>query len=226
MVVKWLSETMKGNIDYVTRLGRRKWERPILIKFTSFLKKNWKCWKIRETACSKVRVDEDFSIDDKQIKKNLVPYLRDAKKWGHKVYLWKDVSIVNGRTYDLNYLREKIQTWSWDQATGQPCESPRYDTAENRKFGNPRIEQHTTGRGSRHDTSLEEKHWGKEDDVTPTRVNWTWYYVTMPTASRTTDDVNSTMQTDRQQYNLRSWLPKHADPAGKKKYNRPRNGYT
>jgi hypothetical protein len=39
MVVKRLSETMKiettsGNIDYVIRLGRRKGERPILIKFT------------------------------------------------------------------------------------------------------------------------------------------------------------------------------------------------
>jgi hypothetical protein len=38
ILVKWLSETMKvkttsGNINYVTRLGRRKGERPILITF-------------------------------------------------------------------------------------------------------------------------------------------------------------------------------------------------
>jgi hypothetical protein len=43
-VVKWVRETMKievnnENIDYVTRLGKRKGERPILVKFIPFSKK-------------------------------------------------------------------------------------------------------------------------------------------------------------------------------------------
>jgi hypothetical protein len=44
----------------------------------------------RNLANSKVRVDEDISID-RRIRKKLVPYLKDTKKWGHKAFLRKDV---------------------------------------------------------------------------------------------------------------------------------------
>jgi hypothetical protein len=114
MVVKWLRETLKvettsENINYVARLKRRKEDRPIFIKFISFLKKLEMSKNKRNLAGSKVRVDEDHSIEDRRIRKELVPYLKDAKKWGQNTFLRKDVLIVNGQTYDLSYLRENIQ---------------------------------------------------------------------------------------------------------------------
>jgi hypothetical protein len=80
MVVKWLSKTMSRNIDYVTRLGRGKRKRPILTKFTSFVKKLEVLKNKRNLAGSKVRVDEDFSTEDRRTRKELISYLKDAKK--------------------------------------------------------------------------------------------------------------------------------------------------
>jgi hypothetical protein len=37
----------------------------------------------RNLAGSKVRVDEDLSREDRKVRKELVPYLKNAKKWGH-----------------------------------------------------------------------------------------------------------------------------------------------
>jgi hypothetical protein len=65
-------------------LGRRRGECPILIKFTTFFKK-LEVWKNKRNLIgSKIRVDEDVSTEDKKIRRELVPYLKDAKKWGHK----------------------------------------------------------------------------------------------------------------------------------------------
>jgi hypothetical protein len=114
MVVKFLCDKMgveisRENIDYLTRLGRRRGECPILIKFMTFFKK-LEVWKNKTNLIgSKIRVDEDFSMEDRKIRRELIPYLKDAKKWGHKAFLRKHALIVNGRTYYLNYLKENIQ---------------------------------------------------------------------------------------------------------------------
>jgi hypothetical protein len=112
-VVKFLGEKMKielsrENINYVTRLGRRRGERPILIKFTVF--KKLEVWKNKRNLIgSKIRVDENLSVEDRKVRKELIPFLKDAKKWGHKAFLRKHALIVHGRTYDLSYLKENIQ---------------------------------------------------------------------------------------------------------------------
>jgi hypothetical protein len=48
-------------------------------------------------------------MEGRKIRRELIPYLKDAKKWGYKAYLRKHVLIVNARTYDLNNLKENIQ---------------------------------------------------------------------------------------------------------------------
>jgi hypothetical protein len=48
-----------------------------------------------------------------------------------------------------------------------------------------------------------------------------------PPSGETNDDAKTTVQTDQQQNNLRSWLTRDPDPAGRKrKDNRPRNRST
>jgi hypothetical protein len=64
MVVKFLGKKTKieisgENINYVTRLGRRRGERPILIKFTTFAKKLEVWENKRNLIGTKIRVDED-----------------------------------------------------------------------------------------------------------------------------------------------------------------------
>jgi hypothetical protein len=114
MVVKFLSEKMgvetsKENIDYLTRLGRRRGERPILVKFTTFFKK-LDVWRNKKNlAGTNIRVDEDLSTESRKIRRELIPYLKDAKKWGHRAFLRKHALIINGRAYDLNYLKENVK---------------------------------------------------------------------------------------------------------------------
>jgi hypothetical protein len=113
MVVKFLGDKMgveisRENIDYLTRLGRRRGEPPILIKFMTFFKK-LEVWRNkRNLTGTKIRVDEDLSMEGRKMRE-LIPYLKDAKKWGHKAFLRKHALMVNGRTYELDYLKENIQ---------------------------------------------------------------------------------------------------------------------
>jgi hypothetical protein len=58
---------MKENIDCVARLGSRRGECRILIKFTSFLKKLKVLKNKGNVAGSKARVDEDHSIKVRRI---------------------------------------------------------------------------------------------------------------------------------------------------------------
>jgi hypothetical protein len=100
MVVKCLNkvtkvEKMRENIDYVARLGGRRRVCPILIKITSVSKMLKVLNNKRNLITFKVRVDEEFSIETRRIRKELVPYLKDARKWGHKAFLIKDILIVN-----------------------------------------------------------------------------------------------------------------------------------
>jgi hypothetical protein len=57
---------------------------------------------------SRFGVDEGLSIDVRKIRKELIPYLKEAKRRGHNAFLRKGTLIVNGKM-DLSYLKEKIQ---------------------------------------------------------------------------------------------------------------------
>jgi hypothetical protein len=132
---------------------------------------------------------------------------------------------VSGQTYDSSYLRENIQLEAESRQldTGYESRGRKSRNGENRaRHHGQRImpwQQFRVGvlpQGRR-------CHVAKE-------VNWTRYCVTCsPSAgsAETNDDVNSTMQTNREQCNLTSWLTKTAEPAGRKgKDNRPRSGST
>jgi hypothetical protein len=68
------AETTIQNIDYRDRLGGRRGERQILIKFMSLSKQLEVLKNKRNLAGPKVRVDEDFATEARRIRKELVPY--------------------------------------------------------------------------------------------------------------------------------------------------------
>jgi hypothetical protein len=114
LTVKFLRDSMgvevsKENIDYLTRLGRRRGERPILVRFTAFFKKLEVLRNRKNLAGTKIRVDEDLSIEDRRTRSELIPYLKDAKKRGHKAFLRKHTLMVDGKTYGSSYPKENIQ---------------------------------------------------------------------------------------------------------------------
>jgi hypothetical protein len=51
----------------------------------------------RNLAGSKIRVDDDLSTEGREVRKELIPYLKDAKRRGHKAFLRKGTLIVIGK---------------------------------------------------------------------------------------------------------------------------------
>jgi hypothetical protein len=137
------------NIDYVTRIGRRKGERLILVKFISFSKTLQVLRNKRNLAGSRIRVEEDLPMEDRKVRKELIPYLMDAKRRGHKAFLRKGSLIVDGRAYGLSYLKGNIQVGdvNVDRQMDKPA-GPQDD-----------MTQHQTGNGATResDTSQQEE---------------------------------------------------------------------
>jgi hypothetical protein len=77
-----------GSIDFTTRLGRRKGQRPIgpLVKFTAFAMKLQVLKNTKLLVDSNIRIDEDFSLETRKVRRELIPYLREAKKSGHRTF--------------------------------------------------------------------------------------------------------------------------------------------
>jgi hypothetical protein len=55
--------------------------------------------KERNLTGTKIRVDEGLSMEDRKIRRKLIPYLKDTKKWGHKAFLKK--TCFNGKWTDI-----------------------------------------------------------------------------------------------------------------------------
>jgi hypothetical protein len=52
-------------------------------------------------------VDEDFSLEVRNTRSRLIPYLKNAKGRGQSVFLKKGKLVINGTTYDLDWLLKK-----------------------------------------------------------------------------------------------------------------------
>jgi hypothetical protein len=144
----------------------------------------------------------------------LVLYLKDAKKWGHKALLRKYVLIVNRQTYNLSYLRKNNQL----EAASRQLETPmRSQDMIQQRTENLEMQEQNKAR------QLEDRAiaavWSRSTDArktSPQRESTEHSTSQCPRSAETTDDVNVTMQTDGQQYKLRSWLTMTAEPSGKK----------
>jgi hypothetical protein len=64
----------------------------------------------KKLASLQIREDEDLSLETRNTRQGLIPFLNDAKESGLRAFLRKDKLVVEGRTtYDLNYVAKNIQ---------------------------------------------------------------------------------------------------------------------
>jgi hypothetical protein len=221
MVVKFLGDKMgveisKENTDYLTRLGRRRGERPILIKFTTFFKK-LEVWRNKKNlAGTKSRVDEDLSMEDRKMRE-LIPYLKDAKKWGHKAFLKKHALMVNGRTSELNYLKENIQL---EDAITEPDSPGNLQATILQQRGSAATRGEVNGQRRGESTPAVWSRRGSAGQANATQAESTEQRPSPPQdLSAVAIGDGETRQEGGQQYNLRSWLTKDADKSNKKREN-------
>jgi hypothetical protein len=154
----------------------------------------------KNLAGSEIKVEEDLSMEDRKVRKELIPYLKDAKRRGHKAFLRKGSLIVDGRAYGLSYLKGNIQLG---------------DVNVDRQMDNPvgpqeDMTQHQTGNGAirESDTSQREEALGK----TPLRTGNRKATPTQPakvrsfTLQQQQQGIAEVREVHAQQYNLRGWV--------------------
>jgi hypothetical protein len=54
----------------------------------------------------KISIAEDFSIKIRETRKQLIPYMIDAKSKGNIAYLRKDKLVVNRKIFDWAFVKE------------------------------------------------------------------------------------------------------------------------
>jgi hypothetical protein len=101
-------DVMKRHIDSVMRIGRRKGSRPILVRFASYSKKIEVLKGTRNLAGTNIRIEQDYRMKTRRICRELIPYLKDARRQGNIAFIRKDKLVVNRKIYELEYLKKNF----------------------------------------------------------------------------------------------------------------------
>ena len=124
-VIKLFTDALKINIekqqiDNIYWIGKRKPNRPLLIKFNNTITKDFIIRQKRIFGKWKVRVEEDFSPEIRNIRKRLVEYMWRERKNGKHAILSNDKILVNGVPFDLQFYERN-----------HPLERANLETKEN-----------------------------------------------------------------------------------------------
>jgi hypothetical protein len=58
-------------------------------------------------------MDEGFAWETRKIRKGMIPYLKDAKRRGHRSFLKKDNLIVNGQAcFEWQVNNSEFESWA------------------------------------------------------------------------------------------------------------------
>src|SRR5258705_3934811 len=111
--------------DRVHRLGafRKGYARPIIARFTFYKEKALVLSKARNLKGSSYFMSEDFSIETREIRKELYPLMLKARSQGKRANLVVDKLKIEGRVYDANYLKNHDPEQNPDMALSRTTTS-------------------------------------------------------------------------------------------------------
>jgi hypothetical protein len=165
---KFLKEKMdieiaEWHVDMANRLGRGRGNRLIMVRFTTCSKKLEILENMKKLAGSKIRIEQDYTWETRQIRRDLIPYLKEARNKGHRAVIKIDKLIVNSRLYKLKYLKENIKFISEDKIMVTPGNGSRDRQDMNQQFSGVSRLNHQT---SQHVTKREENNGivGREEE--------------------------------------------------------------
>ncbi|PSN32547.1 hypothetical protein C0J52_27479 [Blattella germanica] len=78
--------------------------RPILIKFNSFITKQQIFDRSAILKGSNYKLDNDYDYNTRQIRKKLLPFTHEARGKGYRANIINDKLKINGKIYDLDHL--------------------------------------------------------------------------------------------------------------------------
>lgn len=101
-------------INNIYRLGKGTY-RPLLVKFNSKATRDFILDNRRKLKNTHFRIEEDFNYDTRQARRNLLPYMQDARSKGHKASLRQNKLLLDGRILDLEYCMANFHLQNHDK---------------------------------------------------------------------------------------------------------------
>jgi hypothetical protein len=99
---------------------------------------------MKKLAGSKIRINQDYTWETRQIRRDLIPYLKEARNKEHRAVIKTDKLIVNGWPCELQYLKENIKLTSEDKTMVTPGNRSRDRQDMNQQFsGVSRLDHQT-----------------------------------------------------------------------------------
>jgi hypothetical protein len=96
------------HIDKVMTTRRRRGSPQILVRFISYSKKVEVLEGTRNLAGTNIMTEQDYSAETRRIRRELIPYLKDARRQGNIAFLGKDKLMMNRKIYELEYLKKNL----------------------------------------------------------------------------------------------------------------------
>ena len=114
-VMDLFSEVLQVNfkehqIDNLYWIGKRKQNRPLLIKFTNSLTKEYIMGRKGMFRGCKIRLENDYSPEICAVRRKLVEYMWVERRRGKHAVLVGDKIRVNGVNFDLEYYEKNFKT--------------------------------------------------------------------------------------------------------------------
>ena len=97
-------------IDNIDWIGKHKQFRPLLIKFTDSLTKEFIMERKSLFKGYKLRLEDDHNEEVRSIRRILVEYMWEARRRGQHAVLIRDRIQISGRLYDLQTCRKNFKT--------------------------------------------------------------------------------------------------------------------
>lgn len=131
------------HIDNVFWVGRRNRKRPLVVKFTSVLTRDFILERAYMLKGSGIRISMDYCYETRVKRKELLNYMWAARRKGHHAVLSFDKLRLDGKIFDLEYCRRNFEVDTDIRRPRARSESP----------PSHRIEQHHRRSSSSHASS-------------------------------------------------------------------------
>lgn len=135
------------DISDIYRTGREQEDKPIIIKFVSFLTKQKvlkNCNKLKGTS---LNISEELSQNERIIRRVLVKHLKIEKAKNKKAHIYKETLFVEGEAFTYNDLIRKQEETSNTENLSEP---------ENPKITETTTEERTSNKGKTYQENIQE----------------------------------------------------------------------
>ena len=97
------------SIDNCFWLGKSRGKRPLLVRFTRVVTREEILDKAKMLKGLKIWIERDSDFVTRNVRRELLPYLREARRNGKRAVLKFDRLKVEDQIYDLEYCRQNLK---------------------------------------------------------------------------------------------------------------------